>query len=46
VVEGFYTVNFARAIWLAGDYQLISNPGFNRDRGPVTILGAKVHAEF
>jgi hypothetical protein len=46
VFDVFYSVNFARAIWLAGDYQLLSNPGFNRDRGPVNILGAKVHAEF
>ena len=46
VAEAFYSVNLLRAIWLAADYQLVWNPGFNRDRGPVHIIGAKVHAEF
>jgi hypothetical protein len=46
VVEGFYSVNLLRAVWLAGDYQFLWNPGFNADRGPVHILGAKIHAEF
>ncbi len=47
VFEIFYSVNFFRAIWLAGDVQLIWNPAYNADRGgPVTVLGAKVHAEF
>lgn len=46
VVEGFYSVNLLKAIWLAADYQFIWNPGFNADRGPLHILSAKVHAEF
>jgi hypothetical protein len=46
VVEGFYSVNLLRAVWLAGDYQFLWSPGFNADRGPVHILGAKIHAEF
>ncbi len=46
VIEAFYSVNFLKAIWLTGDYQHLWNPGFNSDRGPVDILGARVHAEF
>jgi len=47
VLEVFYSVNLFKAIWLAGDVQLIWNPAYNADRGgPVTVLGAKVHAEF
>jgi hypothetical protein len=46
VVEAFYSVNLLRAIWLSADYQFLWNPGFNADRGPVNILGARVHAEF
>jgi hypothetical protein len=47
VLDVFYSVNILKAIWLAGDYQLLFNPGFNADRaGPISILGAKVHAEF
>ncbi len=46
VAEAFYSVNFLRALWLTGDYQFLWNPGFNADRGPVHILGARIHAEF
>jgi hypothetical protein len=47
VLDLFYSFNILKAVWIAGDFQLIWNPGFNADRaGPVTILGAKVHAEF
>ncbi len=45
--ETFYSVNLFRAIWLAADYQLIWNPGYNADRaGPINLFGAKAHAEF
>jgi hypothetical protein len=46
VVDAFYSYNFLKAIWLTADYQHIWNPGFNADRGPVDILGGRVHAEF
>ena len=46
LVEGFYSVNLLKAIWLTGDYQFLWNPGFNSDRGPVHILGGRIHAEF
>jgi high affinity Mn2+ porin len=28
------------------DYQFIVNPAYNRDRGPVSVIGARMHAEF
>jgi len=28
------------------DYQLVVNPGYNADRGPVSIVGVRVHAAF
>jgi carbohydrate-selective porin OprB len=47
MVELFYSVNLFKSIWLAANYQLIWNPGYNADRaGPIHIPGAKVHAEF
>ena len=47
IFEAFYSLNLFRAIWLAADVQLVWNPAYNADRGgPVTVLGAKVHAEF
>ncbi len=46
IVEVFYSFNLVKAIWLTGDYQHLWNPGFNADRGPVDIYGARVHVEF
>ena len=46
VVDLFYSVNLVKAIWLTPDYQLVWNPAYNADRGPVNIFGARVHAEF
>jgi high affinity Mn2+ porin len=46
LVEGFYSLNLLKAVWLTGDYQFIWNPGYNADRGAVNIFGARVHAEF
>jgi high affinity Mn2+ porin len=28
------------------DYQLIVNPAYNRDRGPVSVLGLRVHSQY
>jgi high affinity Mn2+ porin len=28
------------------DYQFIVNPAYNRDRGPASVVGARVHAQF
>ena len=46
VVDVFYSFNLLKAIWLTADYQHLWNPGFNADRGPVDIVGGRVHAEF
>jgi hypothetical protein len=46
IFEVFYSFNVLRQIWLSADYQLISNPAFNADRGPVNVIGGRTHAEF
>ena len=46
VFEVFYSVNVTDPIWLSVDYQHLSNPAFNADRGPVEIFGGRAHAEF
>jgi high affinity Mn2+ porin len=46
VFDVFYSANFLKSFWLAGDYQHITNPAFNRDRGPVNVWSMKVHGEF
>ena len=46
VFEIFYSVNVLTAMWLSLDYQHITNPAFNGDRGPVNVIGARFHAEL
>lgn len=42
----FYSVNLLSSLWVTGDYQLLMNPAFNADRGPVDIYSVKMHVEF
>jgi high affinity Mn2+ porin len=46
IVETYYRAKLAD--WLSGgvDYQFIANPAYNRDRGPVSVPGVRLHAEF
>jgi hypothetical protein len=46
VVEVFYSANVLNSVWFSLDYQHLSNPAFNADRGPVNIFGGRLHAEF
>lgn len=45
-LETYYSAQLASWFWATADYQLIVNPAYNRDRGPVNILGLRLHAEF
>jgi high affinity Mn2+ porin len=46
VIETYYDFQIWKTIHLTLDYQFVTNPAFNRDRGPVTIFGARLHWEF
>jgi hypothetical protein len=46
VIEVFYSAHVFASTFLSADYQRITNPAFNADRGPVTVVGGRVHAEF
>jgi high affinity Mn2+ porin len=45
ILETYYSfpVLYAR---MSLDYQLIVNPGYNRDRGPASVFGFRVHAQY
>ena len=45
ILETYYQ---AKLKWflVAFDYQFVSNPAYNRDRGPVSILTARIHWEY
>jgi high affinity Mn2+ porin len=46
IVETYYDVQLWRTIHAALDYQFINHPAFNRDRGPVSVIGARLHWGF
>ena len=46
IVEAYYTAHIWRGIFVAPGLQHIVNPGYNRDRGPVTVPTLRLHVEF
>lgn len=46
IVEGYYMLKVTEHVFVTGDLQLVVNPAYNRDRGPVFIGGVRVHAAF
>jgi high affinity Mn2+ porin len=46
IVETYYTLHAWRGIYPAFGLQHINNPGYNRDRGPVTVPSLRLHVEF
>jgi high affinity Mn2+ porin len=46
VVETYYAFSPVKWAALTLDYQLIANPGYNADRGPVSIFAGRIHAAF
>jgi high affinity Mn2+ porin len=45
IIEAYYAFPVL-ASTVTFDYQFIVNPAYNRDRGPVSVLGARWHTEF
>ena len=46
IVELFYDFAISPQLNLTADYQLIAAPAFNADRGPVSVLGLRMHSAF
>jgi len=46
IIETYYTAHLARGISASIDFQHITNPGYNRDRGPVLVPSVRLHVEF
>ncbi len=45
IFETFYTAHIWQGISAAIDYQHINDPGYNLARGPVSVLGFRIHIE-
>jgi hypothetical protein len=46
IVEQYYNAHVWWGAFLAEDIQLIANPGYNADRGPVWVFSIRAHVEF
>jgi high affinity Mn2+ porin len=46
ILETYYDFKIWKTLHVTVDYQFITNPAFNRDRGPVCVFGARLHWEF
>ncbi|HET7201037.1 MAG TPA: carbohydrate porin [Burkholderiales bacterium] len=46
IFETYYSFALARDTWVSADFQRIFNPGYNADRGPVSVVSARLHYGF
>jgi len=46
ILEAYYNFAAVRQVHLTFDTQLIDNPAYNAERGPVIVIGARLHAEI
>jgi high affinity Mn2+ porin len=46
ILETYYSLAVFSFAHVSVDYQLINNPAYNRQRGPVSVFGLRLHAEL
>jgi high affinity Mn2+ porin len=46
ILESYYSYALPQSWKITFDYQYIVNPGYNRDRGPVSVFGTRLHWQF
>ena len=46
ILESYYAYALNKQLTLTADYQLITNPAYNADRGPVHVFSGRFHGEF
>jgi high affinity Mn2+ porin len=46
IFETYYAYAINKQITLTADYQFITNPAYNADRGPVSVFSGRFHGEF
>jgi high affinity Mn2+ porin len=43
LAEIYYSFELTKNIFISGTYQMILNPGYNKDRGAVNVFSARFH---
>jgi hypothetical protein len=46
VLEAYYLFHVRKALTLTLDYQFVANPGYNRDRGPASVIALRTLLAF
>jgi len=46
IIEAYYSAQLAPHLSASLNFQRVQNPAYNRDRGPVSIYGVRIHADF
>lgn len=46
IFETYYAYSVNPHFTVTADYQLITNPAYNADRGPVSVFSGRLHGEF
>jgi high affinity Mn2+ porin len=46
ILEAYYNLALLSSTRVSFDYQLVVNPGYNRDNGPYSFFAGRVHYQF
>jgi high affinity Mn2+ porin len=46
ILEAYYSMALFSFAHFTADYQFINNPAYNRDRGPVSVFGLRLHLQY
>jgi high affinity Mn2+ porin len=46
IMETYYSLAVFKFAHVSADYQFINNPAYNQQRGPVSVFGLRLHAQF
>jgi high affinity Mn2+ porin len=46
IIETYYSYALSASTRISADYQFITNPGYNPDRGPVNVFAGRFHWQF
>jgi hypothetical protein len=46
ILEAYYRIQLGKYVQVSPDLQQIWNPGYNRDRGPATVLGLRLNVRY
>jgi high affinity Mn2+ porin len=46
VLEAYYAFQVVKGVIVTADYQFLGDPGYNADRGPVSVFSGRLHMSF